>query len=145
MSTKEKVKFNLVAAIRTILKFPKLIDSFRDFGYNNTEGMLKNTLILISENPEEGAGKFRLPLIKIFRRDIETNKKYLKFYLSQTEEQKEFSIKIEGSGTKAQIISELQSWIGILQTSTVEQILGGLEIEEPNTVLTTNIPEKYEG
>lgn len=145
MSTKVKVKFNLVSAIRTILKFPQLIDSFKEFGYNNTEGMLKNTLLLISENPEEGAGKFRLPLIKIFRKDIETDEKYLKFYLSQKEEQKEFSIKIVGSGTKAQIISELQNWISTLQNSTMKQILDGLEIEFPNTVFTTDLPEKYSG
>jgi hypothetical protein len=151
MAYKKKVEFNFPAALYTLMHFPDLLNNFSKA--KKYSSLNQRELIIMTENPGYANGKFKLAVRQFFRSTIETNQKQLVFYLNQVTELKEkkdkqvnqFSIKIVGSGSKTKIAAELRLLAATIEGYTLEELRNGIEEENPCTVITTDVPEAYEG
>lgn len=149
MKTK-KIEFHTGAVIYTMSQFPELQPIFANEGRFYGTGLMRN-LLLIAES-RESAGKMRLHLVRLLRNHIETSPEKLSAYkvllaeLKSTEERQEneFAIKIVGSGTKEDIIRELETMASVIRAYTLEELRNGIEEENSCTMLTTDLPETYE-
>lgn len=150
MPTKKKVEFHLGAAIYTIITRPFLMAHLKSKGYADSIEGLKDALKIGAESNDMLTGKMKLDIRRTFRELIENNETQLSFYLEKKKELEKpkdkndkFAITIKGAGTKEDIVRELQDWITTIKVTTLEKLREGVEHEEPNTILTTDLPETY--
>ena len=60
-----------------------------------------------------------------------------------TKKPKEFSLEIKGSGTKEQVILELQLLIEVIERTSMKGLHENKDVEYPNLIMKTNISEAY--
>jgi len=146
----KKIQFHTGAVIYTMSQFPELQPIFANEGRFYGTGLMRN-LLLIAES-RESAGKMRLHLVRLLRNHIETSPEKLAYYkvilqeqlTTEERQEKEFAIKIVGSGTKEDVIRELELMASVIRSYTLEELRNGIEDENPCTILSTNLPETYE-
>ncbi len=135
MANKKKIEFSVAAVAMTMQVFPELP---RESGVDDA--------VLESLVAYDRANKWMLPsLRKTLRNSIELSPERLKVYEEALQEvkdncTKEFSIIIKGSGTKADILAELQGWITVINSKTIYELMQGVDLEDPNTTLRTDLP-----
>jgi len=154
MAYKKKLEFNLSAVIYTVLATDELYEIFsKEFksGRENLE--------MMAESPQLMGGKAAAKMRRILRDHIEKKVATRNFYIDKKEElkrrdnpatdkerqQTEFSLIIKGSGTKAQVAHELHMLADKIEATLLEELRNGIELEESTVVLTTDVPEAYEG
>ena len=142
---KNKAPYCVAAIAMTIRAIPSLKRKFFFFFSSFSSDVLDSLVVY------DKANKWLTPILrKMLRSVIEKNDAYLSEYWQNIQQLKddkelEFSIKIVGAGTKNNIINELEGWITILKSKTIHDLRDGVEFDEPNTMLYTDMPEKYTG
>jgi len=141
MAYKKKIEFSVAAVAMTILAFPELKEVLGSNAHSHaseyTVDTLKNWIAL------DGANKWYTPVLRtLLRETIEKNPAMLENYLSNLEERnsnnsKEFSFEIKGSGTREKLTQELRGWLSVLENTTIEELVDGVEYEDPNSTLKT--------
>jgi hypothetical protein len=135
LANKKKVEFSVAAVAMTMLVFSDLP---RNFG---VDGAVLDSLVAYDR-----ANKWMLPSLRIILRvHIEPFPERLNVYKEALQVvkdncTKEFSITIKGSGTKANILAELQGWIAVIDSKTVYELIEGIDLEDINTTLQTDLP-----
>lgn len=160
MAYQRKLEFNLLAVIYTILENPILYNVYStNFSLEDREMLEK-----MAESPKLIGGNAATKMRRILRDNIEKKVETRNFYIDKMAElkmnefyQKEkerfekelqaqmFSIKIVGSGTKQEIADELRRWTAVIECTLLKDLRDGIEHEEPNTILKTDLPKSYKG
>ncbi len=148
MAYKKKLEFHFGAALFTILDFPELLAKLQR---NYATGDARELVIIAERN--EANRNFVRDVRKILRNDIESNPEQLAKYMENLNDltaevapqEIEFSIKIVGSGTKEQISRQLELMSYAVKAYTLEELRNGVTDEESCIIMTTDLPEAYEG
>lgn len=148
MAYKKKLQFHFGAALFTILDFPELLNILKP-KYDVDD---ERYLIVLAERNEANR-HFVNDVRKILRNNIEANPEQLAKYTETLNDltaevapqKREFSIKIVGSGTKEQIIRQLESMSCAIKAYTLDELRNGVEDEGSCLIMTTDVPEAYEG
>jgi hypothetical protein len=148
MAYKKKLEFHFGATLFTILAFPELLAKLP----RNSSTEDARTLVILAERNEANR-HFVRDVRKILRNDIESNPEQLAKYKENLNDltakvapqEIEFSIKIVGSGTKEQIARQLELMSYAVKSYTLEELRNGVTDEESCIIMTTDLPEAYEG
>lgn len=143
MAYKKKIEFSVAAVAMTILAFPELKEVLGSNAHGHASGYHVDTLNLKNWIALDGANKWYTPALRtLLREAIENNPAMLENYLNNLEERssnksKEFSLEIKGSGTREKLTAELRGWLSVLENTTIEELVDGVEYEDPNSTLKT--------